>query len=68
MHMGIGSWSQGQGSRGAVRGVCVCVYVGTEGVGSTGGTLLQTGHTCPACQSTSSHECVVTVRECVFCE
>ena len=33
VHMGIGSWSQGQGSRGAVRGVCMCVYVCVCGYG-----------------------------------
>lgn len=35
--------------------VCgVCLF---GGVRSTGGTLPQTDHTCPACQSTSRHEC-----------
>lgn len=55
---GIRSWSRGQGSRGWDKGLGLWVW---RGVGSTGGTLPRTGHTCPACQSTSSHECVVTV-------
>lgn len=49
---GIGSWSQGQGSGVWGKG-CVCLWV-QRGIRSTGGTLLQTSHTCSACQSTCS--------------
>lgn len=61
---GIGSWSRGQRSRGWGKQQEGCVFVGTEGVASTGVPPLQRGHTCHACQS-ASRVCVVTVGVCV---